>query len=110
MDEDFSIRFLEDSDTTSELQAHDYFEIGFEITGDRNYFINGRLYAIQPGDVFIINNYDIHNALEEDKETAQEMGHLFQTSLHSATLLGKDRSSAMLHEPRRRVSAQNRLE
>ena len=69
LEDDFSIRFIEDSDTSSALQIHhDHFEIGFELTGGREYFVNDRLYTIEPGDVFVLNNHDIHNALGKEGE------------------------------------------
>lgn len=40
--------------------SHQFYEIYYLRRGERNYFINGKLYPIKSGDVVVLNPYDVH--------------------------------------------------
>ena len=45
---------------------HDFYEIYFFISGNVNFIIEGKNYHLKPGDIFLINNREIHKPLLED--------------------------------------------
>lgn len=51
--------------TSCKLHCHDTIEINYVKEGTGAYIINGKTYTISKGDVFVINNHDIHMAFDE---------------------------------------------
>ncbi|MBD2865106.1 AraC family transcriptional regulator [Paenibacillus oceani] len=47
----------------STLHFHANFEIYYLLSGERNYFIQNRLYRISKGDLVFINPYDVHKTM-----------------------------------------------
>ena len=43
-----------------DFHFHDVYEIYYSISGGQNFIINNQIYDIQPGDLFIMNNAEIH--------------------------------------------------
>lgn len=39
---------------------HDFYEIYYQLSGERNYFIKNRMYNVKKGDLIFINEYDLH--------------------------------------------------
>lgn len=44
---------------------HDHFELYYCIGGAKQYLIDGAIYSMAPGDLFIINNFEIHKPLRD---------------------------------------------
>lgn len=45
---------------------HDFYEIYFFVSGNVSFVIEGKNYSLKPGDIFLINNREIHKPLLED--------------------------------------------
>lgn len=48
-----------------DFHFHDSFEIYYCIGGAKQYFIDDSLYSLDPGDLFIINSFEIHKPLRD---------------------------------------------
>jgi AraC-like DNA-binding protein len=53
------------------MHVHDFCEIYYSISGGKQFLIDKRLYSINPGDVFVINQYESHYLTQID-ETIHE--------------------------------------
>lgn len=42
---------------------HDHFEIYYQLSGERYYFIKDRSYYVKKGDIVLINTYDVHKTV-----------------------------------------------
>lgn len=42
---------------------HDHFEIYYQLSGERYYFIKDRSYYVKKGDIVLINTYDLHKTI-----------------------------------------------
>lgn len=50
-----------------ELHCHNCLELDYIQRGSGTYMIGGKLYPIEPGDIFIINNSELHLAISNDE-------------------------------------------
>ena len=48
------------------MHIHDCYELYYSISGGRQFLIDNRFYAIAPGDLFIINQYESHKLTQID--------------------------------------------
>ena len=48
-----------------DFHFHDHFEIFYCIDGAKQYLIDDSIYSLDPGDLFIINNFEIHKPLRD---------------------------------------------
>ena len=48
-----------------DFHFHDHFEIFYCIGGAKQYLIDESIYSMEPGDLFIINNFEIHKPLRD---------------------------------------------
>lgn len=62
----FSIAHLHKEEATMDMHIHDCYELYYSISGGRQFLINNRLYQIEPGDLFIINQYESHRIAQID--------------------------------------------
>jgi AraC-like DNA-binding protein len=56
-----------------EYHNHDFYEIYFFISGRVTYMIEGKSYRTRPGDIFIINNRELHKPVIEQGETYERV-------------------------------------
>lgn len=63
----FAIAHLYKEEKTMDMHIHDCYEIYYSISGGRQFLIDNRFYAIEPGDLFIINQYESHKITQVDK-------------------------------------------
>ncbi len=63
----FSIAHLYKEEKTMDMHIHDCYEIYYSISGGRQFLIDNRFYSIEPGDLFIINQYESHKITQADK-------------------------------------------
>ena len=47
--------------------SHTYYELYYQISGDRRYFIGDTIYDINPGDLVIIKPYELHRTVSSNK-------------------------------------------
>ncbi|MCR5403796.1 MAG: AraC family transcriptional regulator [Butyrivibrio sp.] len=64
----FSVAHLYKDDKAMEMHIHDCYEVYFSVSGGKQFLIDNQLYDINPGDLFLINQYDSHYLTQIDKE------------------------------------------
>ena len=64
----FSVAHLYKDEKAMEMHIHDCYEVYFSVSGGKQFLIDNQLYDINPGDLFLINQYDSHYLTQIDKE------------------------------------------
>ena len=64
----FSVAHLYKDEKAMEMHIHDCYEVYFSISGGKQFLIDNQVYDIQPGDLFLINQYDSHYLTQIDQE------------------------------------------
>ncbi len=64
----FSVAHLYKDEKAMEMHIHDCYEVYFSVSGGKQFLIDNQLYDIEPGDLFLINQYDSHYLTQIDKE------------------------------------------
>ncbi|WP_391563827.1 helix-turn-helix transcriptional regulator [Paenibacillus cremeus] len=61
-DDEFSIQYMykKGYSTMAEPHFHPFYEIYYLMQGERIYFINGKVYTAERGDLIVINPHDVH--------------------------------------------------
>ena len=62
----FAVAHLYKEEKTMDMHIHDCCEIYFSISGGKQFLIDNRFYAIVPGDLFVINQYESHYLTQID--------------------------------------------
>lgn len=63
----FAIAHLYKEETTMDMHIHDCYEIYYSISGGKQFLIDNKFYGIEPGDLFIINQYESHKLTQIDQ-------------------------------------------
>ena len=63
----FAIAHLYKEEKAMDMHIHDCYEIYYSISGGKQFLIDNRFYTIEPGDIFIINQYESHKLTQVDK-------------------------------------------
>lgn len=63
----FAVAHLYKEEKTMDMHIHDCYEIYYSISGGKQFLIDNKFYTIEPGDVFIINQYESHKITQVDK-------------------------------------------
>jgi AraC-like DNA-binding protein len=56
----FSIAHLHSEEETMAIHIHDCYEIYYSISGGKQFLIDNKIYNINPGDLFVINQFESH--------------------------------------------------
>ncbi len=64
----FSVAHLYKDEKAMVMHIHDCYEVYFSISGGKQFLIDNQVYDIEPGDLFLINQYDSHYLTQIDKE------------------------------------------
>jgi AraC-like DNA-binding protein len=58
----FNIEFLRKKPSINmpDSHFHDFYEIYYQVSGRRHYFINDKVYDVNSGDIIFINTFDLH--------------------------------------------------
>lgn len=56
----FSIAHLHSEEETMSIHIHDCYEIYYSISGGKQFLIDNKIYDINPGDLFVINQFESH--------------------------------------------------
>lgn len=56
----FAVAHLYKEEKVMKMHIHDCYEIYYSISGGKQFLIDNKLYAIEPGDLFVINQYESH--------------------------------------------------
>lgn len=62
----FAIAHLYREEKTMDMHIHDCYEIYYSISGGKQFLIDQEFYAIEPGDIFVINQYESHKLTQID--------------------------------------------
>ena len=63
----FAIAHLYKEEKAMDMHIHDCYEIYYSISGGKQFLIDNSFYSIEPGDLFIINQYESHKITQVDK-------------------------------------------
>ena len=63
----FAIAHLYKEEKAMDMHIHDCYEIYYSISGGKQFLIDNKFYSIEPGDIFIINQYESHKLTQIDK-------------------------------------------
>ncbi|MCM1135533.1 MAG: AraC family transcriptional regulator [Clostridium sp.] len=63
----FAIAHLYKEEKTMDMHIHDCYELYYSISGGKQFLIDNKIYTIDPGDIFIINQYESHSITQVDK-------------------------------------------
>ncbi|MFA9465051.1 MAG: AraC family transcriptional regulator [Velocimicrobium sp.] len=67
----FALAHLYKEEKIMNMHVHDFCEIYYSISGGKQFLIDNKLYCINPGDIFVINQYESHYLTQID-ETIHE--------------------------------------
>ncbi|MBR6004164.1 MAG: helix-turn-helix domain-containing protein [Lachnospiraceae bacterium] len=56
----FAVAHLYKEEKTMDMHVHDCYEIYYSISGGKQFLIDNKFYPIEPGDIFLINQYESH--------------------------------------------------
>lgn len=69
----FAIAHLYKNEKTMDAHIHDCCEIYFSISGGRQFLINDRIYTVNPGDIFFINQFESHYLPQINQQTHERI-------------------------------------
>lgn len=69
----FAIAHLYKEEKTMDMHIHDCYEIYYSVSGGKQFLINNKLYDIEPGNLFIINQYESHKITQADRMTHERI-------------------------------------
>ena len=69
----FSIAHLHTEEGTMSIHIHDCYEIYYSISGAKQFLIDNKLYDINPGDLFVINQFESHYVSQISKMTHERI-------------------------------------
>ena len=69
----FAIAHLYKEEKAMDMHIHDCYELYYSISGGRQFLIDNRFYAIAPGDVFLINQYESHKLTQIDNSVHERI-------------------------------------
>ncbi len=69
----FAIAHLYKEEKTMDMHIHDCYEMYYSVSGGKQFLIDNRLYTIEPGDLFVINQYESHKITQADKTTHERI-------------------------------------
>jgi AraC-like DNA-binding protein len=74
-DKDFRISYVKNklSNNQSINQIHEYYELFYQMSGERHYFVKDEVYNIRKGDVVLIDEYDLHKTTASSTPTYTRM-------------------------------------
>lgn len=69
----FSIAHLYREEKAMDMHIHDCYELYYSISGGKQFLIDNSFYAIAPGDLFIINQYESHKLTQIDNSVHERI-------------------------------------
>ncbi len=63
----FSVAHLYKEEKAMDMHIHDCYELYYSISGGKQFLIDNKFYSINPGDLFLINQYESHYLTQIDK-------------------------------------------
>lgn len=65
----FGIFYSEKNDPNANIHIHECCEILFCISGGKTFFIDDRIYDVDEGDIFVLNQYEAHKITSDDNNS-----------------------------------------
>ena len=62
----FALAWMYSDEKTMDMHIHDCYEIYFSISGGKQFLIDRRLYDVDPGNIFFINQFESHHLTQVD--------------------------------------------
>ena len=69
----FSVAHLYKEEKTMDMHIHDCHEIYYSISGGKQFLIDNKLYSIEPGSLFLINQYESHKITQTDQSAHERI-------------------------------------
>ncbi|KHD38709.1 AraC family transcriptional regulator [Clostridium acetobutylicum] len=69
----FSIAHLHSEEETMSIHIHDCYEIYYSISGENQFLIDNKLYDINPGDLFAVNEFESHYVSQVNNSTHERI-------------------------------------
>mgnify|MGYP002512345012 CR=1 FL=1 len=64
--------YREPKPNTVEVHHHDFYEVYYLIKGEVEYWVDGRIIAMQPGDLLLINPQELHRPVVDPQSPTYE--------------------------------------
>lgn len=64
----YGVYYTEDVTSNTDIHVHECCEVFFCVSGGKNFLINDRIYTVEPGDIFVINQFEPHKITFSDNE------------------------------------------
>lgn len=73
LSKEYEIFYYSDSELNKVyLHHHDFYECFFFISGNVSYYIEGKTYALKPGDIILVNTTELHQLIVKDHSVPYE--------------------------------------
>ena len=69
----FAFAHLYNDEKAMDMHIHDCYEIYYSISGGKQFLIDNCFYDIQPGDIFMINQFESHYLSQIDRQTHERI-------------------------------------
>ncbi len=69
----FTVAYLYNEEKTMEMHIHNCYEIYYSISGGKHFLIGDKCYDVEPGDAFVINQYETHYVTPKDTEAHERI-------------------------------------
>ncbi len=69
----FAVAHLYKDEKAMDMHIHDCYEVYYSISGCKQFLINNKLYPVEPGDLFVINQYESHYLTQIDSEVHERI-------------------------------------
>ncbi len=69
----FAVAHLYKDEKPMAMHIHDCYEVYYSISGGKQFLIDNKLYPIEPGDLFVINQYESHYITQLDSKVHERI-------------------------------------
>ncbi|MGB8454236.1 MAG: AraC family transcriptional regulator [Anaerocolumna sp.] len=69
----FALAHLYKEEKVMDMHIHDCYEIYYSVFGGKQFLIDNKVYVINPGDIFVINQYESHYISQVDREAHERI-------------------------------------
>lgn len=69
----FALAHLYKEEKVMDMHIHDCYEIYYSVFGGKQFLVDNKVYTINPGDIFVINQYESHYISQVDREAHERI-------------------------------------
>ena len=96
----FSIAHLYKEEKTMDMHIHDCYELYYSISGGKQFLIDNKFYSIEPGDLFLINQYESHKLIQVESGIHERIViHLYPDYVRSLSTRDTDLDACFSDHP-----------